>query len=209
MRKRARAGLAPRADVDLRGSSRLVAPRPGRPLLELPRDRRAARRVCGGPRLHARRAAARDRAPARRVLGLPVHRLLRADAPPRLAGRAPRPRRRAARARHRRAARLGARPFSEGRARAQALRRHAALRVRRHAKGRAPRLGHARVQLLAQRSTELPIIQRDLLARRLPLRRSARRRGRVHALSGLLAPPAPVDARTNSAATRTSRRSRS
>ncbi len=33
------ARLAPRADVDLRGASRLVAPRPGRPLLELPRDR--------------------------------------------------------------------------------------------------------------------------------------------------------------------------
>ena len=77
--------------------------------------------------------------------------------------------------------------FSEGRARARALRRHRALRVRRHAEGRASGLGHARVQLLAQRSAELSVVERDLLARRLPLRRAARRRGRVDALSGLLA----------------------
>ena len=79
----------------------------------------------------------------------------------------------------------------------------------RHAEGRAPRLGHARLQLHAQRGAELPAVERDLLARRLPLRRAARRRRRVDAVSRLLAQAAPVDAESSTAATRISRRSRS
>ena len=161
---------------------------------ELSRARGAARRVRQGSRLHARRAAADHGASVRRLVGLSVHGLLRADEPARLARRAARARRRAAPARHRRAARLGAGPLPEGRSRARALRRHGAVRIRRPAERRASRLGHARVQLHAQRGAELPAVERDLLARGLPLRRAARRRRRLDAVSRLLAQAAPMDA---------------
>ncbi len=203
------ARLARGADLDLRGASRLVAPQRGRQFLsyrELAGQLAAYVKDLG---LHARRAAADHGAPVRRLVGLPVHGLLRADEPARLARRAARARRRAAPARDRRAARLGSGAFSEGRSRARALRRHGALRIRRSAEGRASRLEHARVQLHAQRGPELPAVERDLLARGLPLRRPARRRRRVDALSRLLARAAPVDAESSTAATRTSRRSRS
>ena len=188
------ARLAHGADLDLRGAPRLVAPQRGRQFLGLPRDRRAARRLRQGPRVHARRADADHGAPVRRLVGLPVHGLLRADEPARLARRAARARRRAAPAGHRRAPRLGSGPFSEGRPRPRALRRHGALRVRRSAEGRASRLEHARVQLHAARGPELPALERHLLARGLPLRRAARRRRRLDAVPRLLAQAASVDA---------------
>ena len=70
-----------RAGVDLRGPPRLLAPRAGgrRPLPDLPRGGRAARRPLRAPRLHPRRAAADHGAPVLRLVGLPDHRLLRAD----------------------------------------------------------------------------------------------------------------------------------
>ena len=77
--------------------------------------------------------------------------------------------------------------FPEGRARARALRRHRALRARRSAAGRAPRLGHADLQLRPQRGPELPARERAVLAARVPHRRPARGRGRVDAVSRLLA----------------------
>ena len=45
-----------------------------------------------------------------------------------------------------------------------ALRRHGALRARRPAAGRAPGLGHADLQLRAQRGQELPAVERAVLA---------------------------------------------
>ena len=110
---------------------------------------------------------------------------------------------------HRRDPRLGARPLSQGRARARALRRHGALRARRSAAGRAPRLGHADLQLRPQRGPQLPARQRALLAARVPRRRPARRRGRVDALSRLLAAAKASGSRTATAAARTSTRSTS
>ena len=60
-----------------------------------------------------------------------------------------------------------------------------ALRIPRSAQGRAPRLGHAGVQLRAARGAQLPALERLLLARGIPLRRAARRRGGLDALSRL------------------------
>ncbi len=62
-----------------------------------------------------------------------------------------------------------------------------ALRIRRPSQGRAPGLGHAHLQLRPLRGAELPARERVLLARGVPLRRPARRRGRVDALSRLRA----------------------
>ena len=71
---------ARRADVDLRGASRLVAAHARRTRRLDYRDLAdAARRVREGPRLHARRAAAGHGAPVQRLVGLPGDRLLRAD----------------------------------------------------------------------------------------------------------------------------------
>ena len=91
-------------------------------------------------------------------------------------------------------ARLGARPLPEGRARPGPLRRHRALRARRPAAGGTPGLGHAGLQLRAARGALVPGEQRALLAARVPHRRAARRRGRVDALSRLLAPGGGVGA---------------
>ena len=48
------------------------------------------------------------------------------------------------------------------------LRRHAPLRARRSAPGPPPGLGQLHLQLRAERGAELPPLQRDVLARRLP-----------------------------------------
>ena len=73
------------------------------------------------------------------------------------------------------------------------LRRHGAVRARRSAAGRAPGLGHADLQLRPQRGPELPAVERAVLARGVSHRRSARGRGRVDAVSRLLAPGRRVD----------------
>ena len=75
--------------------------------------------------------------------------------------------------------------------------------------GVAPGLGHARVQLRPLRGAQLPRRQRHLLARGVPHRRPAGRRGRVDALPRLLAQGRRVDAERRTAAGRTSTRSRS
>jgi 1,4-alpha-glucan branching enzyme len=67
------------------------------------------------------------------------------------------------------------------------LRRDRALRARGPAPGRAPRLGHAGLQLRAQRGAQLPRRQRALLARGVPHRRAAGGRGGLDALPRLLA----------------------
>ena len=183
-----------RPDVDLRGAPRLVAAEParGQPLAELPRAGRRAVGLRARHGLHPRRAAAGDGAPVHGLLGLPVDRLLRADAALRLARRLPHVRRPPAPERHRRDPRLGARALPARRLRARALRRHRALRARRPAPRRAPRLGHARLQLRAQRGPQLPPLQRPVLAARVPHRRPPRRRRRLDALPRLLAPAGRV-----------------
>ena len=112
-----RAPGARRADVDLRGASRLVAPRRRRPLSQLRRARRPARALREGHGLHPYRVPAGQRAPLLGLLGLSADRALRADQPLRLARRF-RPLRRplppgGARRHHR----LGAGAFSHRRAR--------------------------------------------------------------------------------------------
>ena len=87
------------------------------------------------------------------------------------------------------------------------LRRHRAVRARRPAARRAPRLGHARLQLRAQRGAELPARERALLAARVPRRRHPRRRRRLDALPRLLAQGRRVGAERRTAAARTSTRS--
>ena len=77
---RARANALRRADVDLRGPSRLVAAqgRRRRPLADW-RSRRAAAALCARSRLHPCRIAARQRTSVRRLVGLPADRPVRAD----------------------------------------------------------------------------------------------------------------------------------
>ena len=77
--------------------------------------------------------------------------------------------------------------FPEGSPRPRGIRRHRALRARGSAEGRAPGLGHADLQLRPQRGPQLPVQQRAVLARGISHRRPSRRRGRVDALSRLLA----------------------
>ena len=170
------------ADVDLRGAPRFVARR-----VVLPRTGRAPRELRPRRRVHPRRVPAGVRAPVRWLVGLPGLVLLRAVVAVRRSGRVPLPRRRAARGRHRRDRRLGAGALPEGRVRARPLRRHAAVRARRPAPRRAARLGHVRLRLRAHRGAQLPRRERGLLARGVPRRRAARRRGRVDALPRLLA----------------------
>ena len=117
--------------------------------------------------------------------GYQVTRLLRADVALRNAGRLPLLRRHAAPGGHRRAARLGAGALPEGRLRAAPLRRHGAVRARGSAARRASRLGHADLQLRAERGAQLPRRQRAVLAGRVPRRRPARRRRGVDALPRL------------------------
>ena len=131
------------------------------------------------------------------------------DAALRHARRLPRVRRPLHQHGHRRDPRLGAGALPARRLGARALRRHRALRARGPAPRRAPRLGHARLQLRAQRGPQLPARQRAVLAARVPRRRHPRRRGRVDALPRLLAQGGRVGPERATAGARTSTRSRS
>ena len=202
--------LARSADVDLRGASRVVGARAGRrqSVSDLSRAGRPARAVREGPGLHAHRAAAGDGASVLGLVGLPGARVLRADEPVR-------PARGLQAASWTRVIRRASASFStgcpghfpkdeHGLAR---LRRHGAVRARRPAAGRAPGLGHAHLQLRAERGPQLPAVERALLARGVPRRRPARRRRRVDAVPRLLAPRRASGFRIASAGARTSTRS--
>ena len=89
---------------------------------------------------------------------------------------------------HRRDPRLGAGAFPDRRARPGALRRHRALRASRSARGLPPRLEHLHLQFRPPRGAGLPDRQRAVLARALPCRRAAGRCGRLDALSRLQPP---------------------
>ena len=89
--------------------------------------------------------------------------------------------------RHRRHPRLGAGAFPDRRARPRPLRRHGALRARRSAPRLPSRLEHRDLQFRPHRGGQLPHQQRALLARALPRRRPARRCRRLDALSRLFA----------------------
>ena len=144
--------------------------------------------------LHAHRAAAGDGASVLGIVGLSGDRVLCADQPVRFARRVQVLRRRVPSGRPRRDSRLGTRTLSEGRARAGQVRRHRALRARRSAAGRTPGLGHADLQLRPQRGPQFPAVERAVLARGISHRRPARGRGRVDAVSRLLAPAGTVAA---------------
>ncbi len=103
------------------------------------------------------------------------------------------PRRRAAPARHRRDPRLGAVAFPDRRARPRVLRRHAPVRARRPAPGLSPRVEQLDLQLRSPRGARVPAVERAVLARQVPRRRAARRRGRVDALPRLRAQGGRVD----------------
>ena len=200
------AGLA--ADVGLRGAPRLVAEAArGRAHLG-PADRRA-RPVRRRPRLQPRRADAGDAASVRRIVGLPRDVVLRAGLALRRPGRLPAAGRRLPPERHRRPPRLGAGTFRDRRVGASALRRHPALRGPQPAARLAQGVGLPHLQLRPARGPELPLRERAVLARGVPHRRAARRRRRLDALPRLRATRGRVDARTSTAATRTSRRSSS
>ena len=83
------------------------------------------------------------------------------------------------------AARLGAGAFPRRSARARPFRRHRALRARQPDAGPPSRLGHADLQLRPRRGDELPDGERAVLAGALRHRRTARRCGRLDALSRL------------------------
>jgi hypothetical protein len=184
---------AHRADLHLRGAPRLVAARGGRPLPQLPRARQPARHALPQHGLHARGADAGHGASLLRLLGLPDHRLLRAHLALRHAAGPDGLRRHAAPAGHRRVPRLGALALPGRPARAGALRRHGAVRARGSAARLPPGVEQPDLQLRPLRGARLPDLQRAVLAGEVPLRRPARGRGRVHALSRLCAPPGGVD----------------
>ena len=137
-RSRAARHAARRADLDLRGASRLVAARAETASASSTWDELADRLIPYVARhgLHACRAAADHRASVRRLVGLPAARPVRAD-------RAASARRRTSRASSTRChaagigvhPRLGAGAFPDRCARPRALRRHRALRARRPARG--------------------------------------------------------------------------
>ena len=188
-RSSARAQRPRRADLDLRGPSRLVAPQPrrGRPLPDLPRARR------------------RSSSPTSRDMGfthvelMPVtehpfdgswgYQPIGLFAPTSRFGDARRISARFVDACHRRGLGVlldwvpGA--FPDRPARPRPLRRHGALRARRSAPGLPPGLEHADLQLRPPRGAQLPARQRALLARRVPHRRPARRCRRLDALPRL------------------------
>ena len=179
---------AQRADERLRGPPRLVAAGS-----ELRRPRRAPRQLRQGPRLHARRAAARDGAPLRPLVGLPRHELLRADVPVRDPGRLPLPRGPPAPERDRRHPRLGSRPLRHRRVGPRALRRPAPLRAPGPPEGVAPRVGLVHLRPRPSGGPQLPRRQRAVLVRGVPRRRDPRRRRRVDALPRLLEAAGRVD----------------
>ena len=206
---RARAQRARRADVDLRGAPRLVAPR---------RRRRASSATARSPQplaeyvqrhgLHARRADAGHGASVLRLVGLPDHRLLRADRALRHAAGFHVPRRHAAPARHRRDPRLGAVALSRTTRTASptsTARISTSTPIRARAStpsGTAAIFNYGRNEVRA-----FLAVERALLARALPRRRPARRRGRLDALPRLRAQATASGSRTATAAARTSRRS--
>ena len=162
-------------------------------LLDLPRDRAAARRlrerawasrtssccrswsIRSTARGATRRPATSRRPPLRHAAGLHVP-----DRPP-------------APARHRRDPRLGAVALSRTMHGLALLRRHAPLRARRSAPGLPPGLEQLHLQLRPQRGARVPALERAVLARRVSHRRPARRRRRVDALPRLRAQGRRVD----------------
>ena len=192
------------ADVGLRGAPRLVA-QALRRHAQLRSARRRAHGLRQGPRLHPRRADAGHAAPVRRLVGLPRDVVLRAGLALRRPRRLPLPRRPAAPGRDRRDPRLGAGPLRHRRVGAGPLRRHAALRGPQPPARLAQGLGLAHLQLRPPRGAQLPLRQRALLARGVPRRRPACRRGRLDALPRLRPRGRRVDAQQAAAATRTSR----
>ena len=176
---------AERADVDLRGPSRLVAAQGQQRMAELPRSRRAAAALCPRSRLHPCRIPAGQRTSVRRLMGLPADRHVRADQPVRQPGGFFRAGRCLPSRRHRRAAGLGARAFPRRSARPRQFRRHRALRACQPAAGPPHGLGHADLQLRPHRSRQLPGLERAVLAGALRHRRAARRCGRLDAVSRL------------------------
>ena len=157
-----------------------------RPRPDLPHRGRRDHRTCHVPRLHACRVPAPGRAPVRRILGISGHRVLRADQQVRNARRSPVPDRSATPGRHRRDHGLGSGPLPEGRVRPGPVRRATAVRAPRPPPRRAQGLGHVHLRLRASRGPQLPGRERPLLVRRVPRRRTPRRRGRLDALPRLL-----------------------
>ncbi len=143
--------LALGADVDLRGASRVVAPRRRRRVARLPGRGLAPGRPCVGPRLHPHRAASRHGTPLLRLVGLPDDGILRPDRTFRDAAGPDVPHRSPAPTRSRCDPRLGSLALPHGRARVGVLRRDAPLRARRPATGLPPRLAHADLQLTRAR----------------------------------------------------------
>ena len=207
-----RRALAPagarRADLDLRGASRLVAAQRARRLSDLSRTGRAARALCRRSRVYPYRGAAGHRVSVRRVLGLSADLAVRADLAVWRARRFPRLCRCLPPRRDRAAARLGAGPFPDRRARSRPVRRHRALRARRSAPGHAPRLGHADLQLRPARGIEFPAVERALLAARVSHRRDPGRCRRLDAVPRLQPQGQASGSPTPSADARTSTRSR-
>ena len=160
----------------------------------LPRAGARAGRLRGRHGLHPRRADADHRASVLRLVGLPDHRLLRADRALRHAAGLHVLRRPPAPARHRRAARLGALALS--RPTRTAWRYFDGTHLYEHAdprQGFHPEWNSRHLQLRPPRGAQLPDLVGAVLARPLPHRRPARRRGGLDAVPRLRAQARRVD----------------
>ena len=184
-------------------------PHDGRPRAHVPRAGRRAGRLRHRHGLHARRADAGDGAPVRGLVGLPGDRLLRARVGARLARRLAR----VHRPLHQHGigvlldwvpAHFPRDDFALARFDGTALYEHADPR-----RGAHPDWGTLVFNYGRHEVRNFLLVERAVLAARVPRRRPARRRRRVDALPRLLAQGGRVGAERATAAARTSTPSRS
>ncbi len=173
--------------VRLRGAPRIVEEASRWELSLVPRTGGGARPLRPGHGVHPRRAPSGHGASLLPVLGISSHWLLRAHRSLRGASGLHVSHRSPAPGGDRSPPRLGPFSFSIGRARARLLRRDLSLRARRSTQAHPPRLGQPLVPVRARRGLELPPLERRLLARPVPRRRTAGRCRRLDALSRLFA----------------------
>src|SRR5215475_540544 len=183
------------ADLDLRSTPGIVAPRTGGEpsILKLSRDRTQAGGIRRADGIYSRRISAAHRASVLRLLGLSNDGLLRGNEPVRHASRSDVSHRLSAPASNCGHSRLGAFALPHRRIRPRLFRRNTSVRTLRPAHGRPQGLGQLYFQLWPARSAQLPVKQRDVLARSVSHRWFAGRCRGFHAVPRLFETRGRVD----------------